>query len=78
MTELLAAGFTDTSSAISIPTSGTPTPGGASAPRRKGEERGLRIDYFICSDRLRARIADAKIYPEIMGSDHCPVGLELK
>lgn len=36
---------------------------------------GWRIDYFICSDRLAGKIDDALIYPEIMGSDHCPVGL---
>ena len=39
---------------------------------------GWRIDYFITSDRLRDRIADAKIHTEIMGSDHCPVELDLK
>ena len=38
---------------------------------------GWRIDYFIVSDRLKERIIDAKIYPDIMGSDHCPVGLEV-
>ena len=38
---------------------------------------GWRIDYFIASDRLRERISDAKIHTEIMGSDHCPVELEL-
>lgn len=39
---------------------------------------GWRIDYFIVSAQLREQIADSIIYPEIMGSDHCPVGLELK
>jgi exodeoxyribonuclease-3 len=39
---------------------------------------GWRIDYFVCSDRLRDRIADAKIHTEILGSDHCPVELELR
>ena len=38
---------------------------------------GWRIDYFLVSDALRPRVRDALIYPEIMGSDHCPVGLEL-
>ena len=38
---------------------------------------GWRIDYFIVSDRLRPRIREASIYPEVLGSDHCPVGLEL-
>ena len=39
---------------------------------------GWRIDYFVCSDRLRPSIVDAKIHTEILGSDHCPVELELK
>ena len=39
---------------------------------------GWRIDYFVVSNRLRERIQDAYILPDIMGSDHCPVGLDLK
>ena len=38
---------------------------------------GWRIDYFIVSDRFSNNIKDAYIFPEIMGSDHCPVGLEI-
>lgn len=38
---------------------------------------GWRIDYFILSKRLASNIIDAKIHSEIMGSDHCPVVLEL-
>ena len=38
---------------------------------------GWRIDYFLVSDRLQGQIRSASIFPEIMGSDHCPVGLEL-
>ena len=38
---------------------------------------GWRIDYFLVSDRLRDRIREAPIYSQILGSDHCPVGLEL-
>ena len=38
---------------------------------------GWRIDYFVVSDRLRDRILDTPIYSQILGSDHCPVGLEL-
>ena len=37
-----------------------------------------RIDYFLVSRRLMERVDDALIYKEIMGSDHCPVGLVLK
>ena len=39
---------------------------------------GWRIDYFVTSERLRPRIAEAKIHTEILGSDHCPVELVLK
>lgn len=38
---------------------------------------GWRIDYFVTSERLNDRIADAKIHTEIYGSDHCPVELVL-
>lgn len=37
---------------------------------------GWRIDYFLASRKLEARLLDAQIHPEIMGSDHCPVLLE--
>lgn len=39
---------------------------------------GWRIDYFIVSVRLKDRIAQASIRPDIYGSDHCPVELVLK
>ena len=38
---------------------------------------GWRIDYFIVSDRIKDKIKDAKILAEIMGSDHCPVELDI-
>jgi exodeoxyribonuclease-3 len=38
---------------------------------------GWRIDYFVVSQRLANKIREATIHPDIMGSDHCPVGLEL-
>lgn len=38
---------------------------------------GWRIDYFLVSDRLKDAITEASIHPDIMGSDHCPVGLEI-
>ena len=43
----------------------------------RANNAGWRIDYFLCSDRLRDRIEKAYICPEITGSDHCPVGLDL-
>ncbi|WP_458862670.1 exodeoxyribonuclease III [Acidaminobacterium chupaoyuni] len=38
---------------------------------------GWRIDYFLVSQKLREKIEDAEIYHQVMGSDHCPVGLKL-
>lgn len=45
--------------------------------RAREKNAGWRIDYFIVSERLLQRIKDAKIHTEILGSDHCPVELEL-
>jgi len=39
---------------------------------------GWRIDYFFISPALRDRVAGAKIHPDVMGSDHCPISLTLK
>ena len=39
---------------------------------------GWRIDYFLVSDRLKGQIAQASIHSDILGSDHCPVSLELQ
>ncbi len=38
---------------------------------------GWRIDYFIVSDRIKDKIIDAKIHSEVLGSDHCPVELDI-
>lgn len=38
---------------------------------------GWRIDYFICSERLNDKLTDAKIHSEVLGSDHCPVELDI-
>ncbi|MBE5819748.1 MAG: exodeoxyribonuclease III [Clostridiales bacterium] len=38
---------------------------------------GWRIDYFIISDRIKTSLRDANIYDSIMGSDHCPVGIDI-
>ncbi len=38
---------------------------------------GWRIDYWLASESLKDRIKEAKIHPEVMGSDHCPVSIEL-
>lgn len=44
----------------------------------RAKNAGWRIDYFLVSDVLKDRLEDAVIYTEVMGSDHCPVGLILK
>ena len=38
---------------------------------------GWRIDYFVLSDRLRDNLTDSYILTDIMGSDHCPVGIDI-
>ena len=45
--------------------------------RSRERNIGWRIDYFIVSERLRENIVDSTIWPEVTGSDHCPVGLQL-
>ena len=47
--------------------------------RFKAREKnaGWRIDYFLVSDRIKEQITQAKIHTEIMGSDHCPVEVDL-
>jgi exodeoxyribonuclease-3 len=45
--------------------------------RAREKNVGWRIDYFIVSERISAHIKDSFIWDHIMGSDHCPVGIEL-
>lgn len=45
--------------------------------RAREKNVGWRIDYFVVSEALKPLLADAKIHSEIMGSDHCPVELDL-
>ena len=77
MTELLSSGFTDSFRYLYPEVRDAYSWWSFRAASRE-RNVGWRIDYFLCSDRLRERIADAFIRPEIMGSDHCPVGLDLK
>ena len=46
--------------------------------RARENNAGWRIDYFLVSERMRDRISSAEILTDIMGSDHCPVLLEIK
>ena len=43
----------------------------------RANNTGWRIDYFVVSNRLMEDVKEAKIYGDILGSDHCPVGLEI-
>ena len=43
----------------------------------RAKNAGWRIDYFLVSDSLKDALQDAVIYKDIMGSDHCPVGLSI-
>lgn len=45
--------------------------------RARDRNVGWRIDYFFVSEDLRKKVKSASILPEIMGSDHCPVGVEV-
>lgn len=38
---------------------------------------GWRIDYFIVSESIKNKVKETYIYPEIMGSDHCPIGMDI-
>ena len=74
--KLLNSGFTDTFRYKNPDLSGAYTWWSYMFNARKNNA-GWRIDYFLVSDRWKDKIDTAPIYSEIMGSDHCPVGLEL-
>ena len=76
-TKLLAAGFTDTFRFRNPELAGAYSWWSYRFHARE-KNAGWRIDYFLVSDRLQNAIEAAPIYSEIYGSDHCPVGLELK
>ena len=46
--------------------------------KAREKDAGWRIDYFVVSERWAEKMEDAKIYKTVMGSDHCPVGLEIQ
>ena len=76
-TELLAAGFLDTFRTLYPERTGIYT-WWSYLRKARDTNAGWRIDYFVASSRLRDRIVDATIHNEIFGSEHCPVGVELK
>ena len=76
MTELLASGFVDTFRYF-YPDVEQVYSWWSYRFKAREKNAGWRIDYFIVSERLKARLLDAKIHTDIMGSDHCPVELDL-
>lgn len=74
MTDLLAAGFTDTFRYL-YPDKPEMYTWWSYMFKSRERNTGWRIDYFLTSNRLQSKIQDALIYADILGSDHCPVGL---
>ena len=74
--QLLASGFTDTFRSLYPDTTGAYSWWSYRFNARKNNA-GWRIDYFLVSDRLAPHIQKAEILPDILGSDHCPVTLEI-
>jgi len=77
MSELLDAGFADTFRSLNPDTEGAYSWWSYRASARE-RNIGWRIDYFLVSQRLLPQVETATIHPDITGSDHCPVGVELK
>jgi len=73
---LLSAGFTDTFRYL-YPDAKDAYSWWSFRTRARERNVGWRIDYFLCSDRIRDKITAAGIHPEVMGSDHCPVALDI-
>lgn len=76
MTELLESGFIDTFR-YKYPDRTDAYSWWSYMGHAREKNVGWRIDYFIVSDRLKDKITDAKIHPEVMGSDHCPIELDI-
>ncbi len=76
MTELLAEGFTDTFRYFH-PNKEDAYTWWSYMNKVRERNIGWRIDYFIASKRLEPALKNADIHPDILGSDHCPIVLEL-
>jgi exodeoxyribonuclease-3 len=75
-TQTLERGFTDTFRHLNPDVEGAYTWWSYMFKARE-KNAGWRIDYFLVSDRVKEQIICAPIYKDVLGSDHCPVGLEL-
>jgi exodeoxyribonuclease-3 len=76
MTELLEAGFIDSFRYLNPYKTGAYTWWSYMFNARVNKV-GWRIDYFLVSERIKDQIQDALIYSDVMGSDHCPIGLKI-
>ncbi|PAF43080.1 exodeoxyribonuclease III [Helicobacter sp. 11S03491-1] len=77
ITQLLDSGFTDTFRYF-YPDLQEAYSWWSYMGKARENNTGWRIDYFLCSETLNSKLKNAFIYPEIMGSDHCPVGIEIQ
>lgn len=75
-TALLDAGFTDTFRALHPDVTGAYSWWSYRFKARQNNA-GWRIDYFLVSDEVASAVETASIYSEVLGSDHCPVGIEI-
>ena len=76
MTELIKAGFTDTYRYL-YPDKENVYTWWSYMGQAREKNVGWRIDYFLTSDRIKSKIKETYIFDEILGSDHCPIGLEI-
>lgn len=76
-TRLVDAGFVDTFRSLYPDMTGAYSWWSYRGNARKNNT-GWRIDYFLVSEALKGKIDQAQIHPDVMGSDHCPVSLELQ
>ena len=77
MTELLNSGFIDTFRYL-YPNKENCYSWWSYMGHAREKNVGWRIDYFIVSEDIKEKIEQAQIYSQVMGSDHCPIGLEIK
>jgi exodeoxyribonuclease-3 len=75
--DLLAAGFLDTFRALH-PDAAQRYTWWSYLGQSRARNIGWRIDYFLISERLHPRLEAATIHPDILGSDHCPVAIDLR
>ncbi len=77
MTELLSSGFTDSFRHF-YPDTAEAYSWWSYRFHARERNTGWRIDYFLVSDSIKDKMAGAKIHTEILGSDHCPVELDME